>query len=116
MYNNILYCESINLKMISNNSNNSSSNNNNNNNNTPSSSDSDTSRKIPKTAEEKLMVAIRIRPLKQDEPQRCLYAINKKVNYLICYLKYKQYRVIETLIYSSKGLLVELIRNKFIHN
>ncbi|KAI4456343.1 kinesin-related [Holotrichia oblita] len=54
------------------------SNNNNNNNNTPTSSDSDTSRKIPKTADERLMVAVRIRPLKSDEPQRCLYAINKK--------------------------------------
>lgn len=55
-------------------------NSSNNNNNTPTSSDSDTSRKIPKTADEKLMVAVRIRPLKSDEPQRCLYAINKKVS------------------------------------
>ncbi|KRT86712.1 Kinesin [Oryctes borbonicus] len=46
--------------------------------NIPTSSDSDTSKKVPKTADERLMVAVRIRPLKPDEQQRCLYAINKK--------------------------------------
>lgn len=48
-------------------------------NNTPSSSDSDTSRKNLKSAEERLMVAVRIRPLRNDENQRILYAVNKKV-------------------------------------
>ncbi|XP_045477693.1 kinesin-like protein KIF19 isoform X2 [Harmonia axyridis] len=45
---------------------------------TPSSSGSETSRPPLKTAEERLMVAVRIRPLKADEPARCLYALNKK--------------------------------------
>lgn len=43
---------------------------------TPSSSDSDSSKK---QGEERLMVAVRIRPLKSDESTRVLYAINKKV-------------------------------------
>lgn len=47
---------------------------------TPSSSGSETSTKLPvKSAEERLMVAVRIRPLKPDESQRILYAANKKV-------------------------------------
>ncbi|CAH0563687.1 unnamed protein product [Brassicogethes aeneus] len=45
---------------------------------TPSSSGSDSSRPPVRTAEEKLMVAVRIRPLKPDESQRVLYAVNKK--------------------------------------
>lgn len=48
--------------------------------NTPSSSGSDDSatRNDLKSADEKLMVAVRIRPLKPDEPQRSLFAVNKK--------------------------------------
>lgn len=47
---------------------------------TPSSSGSDSSNNKPvKNADERLMVAVRIRPLKSDEPQRVLYAVNKKV-------------------------------------
>lgn len=65
------------LNMLENNNNND---NNNSKINTPTSSDSDTSRKLQKSAEDKLMVAVRIRPLKQDESQRCLYAVNKKVS------------------------------------
>ncbi|EFA08129.2 kinesin-like protein KIF19 [Tribolium castaneum] len=45
---------------------------------TPSSSGSDNPKRQLKGAEERLMVAVRIRPLKNDEPQRCLFAINKK--------------------------------------
>jgi hypothetical protein len=45
---------------------------------TPSSSGSDTSKRQTKSAE-RLMVAVRIRPLRNDEPQRALYAVNKKV-------------------------------------
>ncbi|XP_049817903.1 kinesin-like protein KIF19 isoform X2 [Aethina tumida] len=45
---------------------------------TPSSSGSDSSRPPIRTAEERLMVAVRIRPLRQDEHQRVLYAVNKK--------------------------------------
>ncbi|KAH0813427.1 hypothetical protein GEV33_009364 [Tenebrio molitor] len=44
---------------------------------TPSSSGSDTSKRQTKSAE-RLMVAVRIRPLRNDEPQRALYAVNKK--------------------------------------
>lgn len=48
---------------------------------TPSSSSgSDSSRPSLKSADERLMVAVRIRPLKADEPQRVLYAVNKKVS------------------------------------
>lgn len=47
---------------------------------TPSSSGSDSSRPSLKSADERLMVAVRIRPLKADEPQRVLYAVNKKVS------------------------------------
>lgn len=50
--------------------------------NTPSSSDSDSSKKATNNSEERLMVAVRIRPLRQDESTRVLYAINKKVK---CY-------------------------------
>lgn len=46
---------------------------------TPSTSGSDETKAPPKTAEERLMVAVRVRPLKADEPQRVLYAIDKKV-------------------------------------
>lgn len=46
---------------------------------TPSSSGSDSSRPSLKSADERLMVAVRIRPLKPDESQRVLYAVNKKV-------------------------------------
>nr|XP_022906683.1 kinesin-like protein KIF19 isoform X2 [Onthophagus taurus] len=46
--------------------------------NVPSSSDSDQSRKTPKSSQDKLMVAVRIRPLKQDEAVRCLYALHNK--------------------------------------
>ncbi|KAJ8957441.1 hypothetical protein NQ318_004921 [Aromia moschata] len=45
---------------------------------TPSSSGSDTSRPQPKNAEERLMVAVRIRPLRPDESSRVLHAIEKK--------------------------------------
>ncbi|XP_050298947.1 kinesin-like protein KIF19 [Anthonomus grandis grandis] len=46
---------------------------------TPSSSGSDSSRPPPlKGAEERLMVAVRVRPLKEDEPHRVLYAANSK--------------------------------------
>lgn len=44
---------------------------------TPSSSDSDSSKK--QNGEERLMVAVRIRPIKSDDTNRVLYAINKKV-------------------------------------
>lgn len=47
---------------------------------TPSSSGSDSSRPPLKTAEERLMVAVRIRPLKSEEGPRILYAMNKKVS------------------------------------
>lgn len=46
---------------------------------TPSSSGSDTSKRPLKSSEERLMVAVRIRPLKSDEPHRALYAVDKKV-------------------------------------
>lgn len=46
---------------------------------TPSSSGSDTSRPPLKPAEERLMVAVRVRPLKNDEPHRVLYAADRKV-------------------------------------
>lgn len=45
---------------------------------TPSSSGSDTSRP-PMSSEERLMVAVRIRPLRQDESARVLFALDKKV-------------------------------------
>ncbi|KAB0793661.1 hypothetical protein PPYR_13281 [Photinus pyralis] len=45
---------------------------------TPSSSGSEEAKVPPKSAEERLMVAVRIRPLKSDEPQRTLYAASKK--------------------------------------
>ncbi|VEN36509.1 unnamed protein product [Callosobruchus maculatus] len=45
---------------------------------TPSSSGSDTSIRPPMSAEERLMVAVRIRPLKPDETTRALYAVDKK--------------------------------------
>ncbi|XP_019761161.1 kinesin-like protein KIF19 isoform X1 [Dendroctonus ponderosae] len=45
---------------------------------TPSSSGSDTSRPPLKPAEERLMVAVRVRPLKNDEPHRVLYAADRK--------------------------------------
>ncbi|KAK4874894.1 hypothetical protein RN001_014254 [Aquatica leii] len=45
---------------------------------TPSSSGSDETKAGVKSAEERLMVAVRIRPLKADEPQRVLYASSKK--------------------------------------
>ncbi|CAH1956478.1 unnamed protein product [Acanthoscelides obtectus] len=45
---------------------------------TPSSSGSDTSIRPPMSAEERLMVAVRIRPLKPDDTTRCLYAVDKK--------------------------------------
>ncbi|XP_066139573.1 kinesin-like protein KIF19 [Euwallacea fornicatus] len=46
---------------------------------TPSSSGSDTSsRPQIKSAEERLMVAVRVRPLKNDETQRVLYGTDKK--------------------------------------
>ncbi|XP_063916850.1 kinesin-like protein KIF19 isoform X2 [Zophobas morio] len=45
---------------------------------TPSSSGSDNSKRPLKSGEERLMVAVRIRPLRNDEPQRVLYALNKK--------------------------------------
>ncbi|KAJ8929813.1 hypothetical protein NQ314_017410 [Rhamnusium bicolor] len=45
---------------------------------TPSSSGSDTSRPPIRTAEERLMVAVRIRPLRPDESTRVLYAADKK--------------------------------------
>lgn len=45
---------------------------------TPSSSGSDSSRPLI-SAEERLMVAVRIRPLRGDESQRVLHAVNKKV-------------------------------------
>ncbi|CAG9767190.1 unnamed protein product [Ceutorhynchus assimilis] len=45
---------------------------------TPSSSGSDTSRPPIKCAEERLMVAVRVRPLKRDESQRVLYAADEK--------------------------------------
>ncbi|KAF5280510.1 hypothetical protein FQA39_LY18032 [Lamprigera yunnana] len=45
---------------------------------TPSSSGSDEAKLAPKGVEERLMVAVRIRPLKSDEPQRALYAGSKK--------------------------------------
>lgn len=47
---------------------------------TPSSSGSDTSRPPIKSAEERLMVAVRVRPLKNDESHRVLYAADKKVS------------------------------------
>lgn len=47
---------------------------------TSSSSSSESSSRPPlKNAEERLMVAVRIRPMKPDETQRVLYASNKKV-------------------------------------
>lgn len=50
---------------------------------TPSSSGSDSSKGAPKSGEERLMVAVRIRPLKADEAQRVLYASgSKKVIYV----------------------------------
>lgn len=50
-------------------------------NNPPSSSESnDSAKKAGRNIEDKLMVAVRIRPLKPDESQRVLYAVNKKVN------------------------------------
>lgn len=45
---------------------------------TPSSSGSDTTRPAI-SAEERLMVAVRIRPLRQDESARVLHALDKKV-------------------------------------
>nr|XP_023029277.1 kinesin-like protein KIF19 [Leptinotarsa decemlineata] len=45
---------------------------------TPSSSGSDTSKPPLRGAEERLMVAVRIRPLKPDESTRVLHAVNKK--------------------------------------
>ncbi|KAF7278653.1 hypothetical protein GWI33_008103 [Rhynchophorus ferrugineus] len=45
---------------------------------TPSSSGSDTSKPPLKTGEERLMVAVRIRPLKSDEHHRALYAADRK--------------------------------------
>ncbi|KAJ8979399.1 hypothetical protein NQ317_015828 [Molorchus minor] len=45
---------------------------------TPSSSGSDTSRPPIRNAEERLMVAVRIRPLKADEATRSLHAVDKK--------------------------------------
>lgn len=51
---------------------------------TPSSSGSDSSiRGGPKTAEEHLMVAVRVRPLKGDETHRCLHVLNNKVLFKI---------------------------------
>lgn len=47
---------------------------------TPSSSGSDDPKAPPKSAEERLMVAVRIRPLNSDEPNRVLYASSKKVS------------------------------------
>lgn len=47
---------------------------------TPSSSGSDSSVRVgPKSAEERLMVAVRVRPLKADESGRALYVLNSKV-------------------------------------
>ncbi|CAG9864986.1 unnamed protein product [Phyllotreta striolata] len=45
---------------------------------TPSSSGSDTSKPGGCKSEERLMVAVRIRPMKPDEPTKVLYALNKK--------------------------------------
>lgn len=47
---------------------------------TPSSSGSDSSVRVgPKSAEERLMVAVRVRPLKADESGRALHVLNSKV-------------------------------------
>lgn len=51
---------------------------------TPSSSGSDTSSRPPlKGNEERLMVAVRVRPLKNDESHRVLYAADKKVSVVV---------------------------------
>lgn len=48
---------------------------------TPSSSGSDTSKATQRSADEKLVVTVRIRPLRPDESIRILHTIDKKVNY-----------------------------------
>lgn len=55
---------------------------------TPSSSGSDTSLRPPlKGNEERLMVAIRVRPLKNDDSHRVLYAADRKVSVIFCTLQ-----------------------------
>lgn len=46
---------------------------------TPSSSGSDTSKATQKSGEEKLVVTVRIRPLRADETHKVLHAVDKKV-------------------------------------
>lgn len=48
---------------------------------TPSSSGSDTSKTNQRSGEEKLIVTVRIRPVRPDESVRVLHAVDKKVKW-----------------------------------
>lgn len=48
---------------------------------TPSSSGSDTSKANQRPGDEKLVVTVRIRPLKPEESVRVLHAVDNKVKY-----------------------------------